>query len=477
MATTSAYAKFPKGQFSSSDSDEDDPVLLRERILVGDTSSDEVDESNSNYWNHLPRVDTSDESDGSSARSLSGIKNAAAVWRGSDDRELSPIDTVNHRRHTLAPGMEMRRDDSLTASQTPVMGVNRHQQRKENRSKKRNEQLKQSLARKVPWFSLMPDLQEGVHPHTRFAQELAAFVQHSTISDNELQIRMDLMAGLQSILKKLWPGCQIVAFGSTVTGTAVLDSDVDCVVLGASEHTHKPVYKLADAIRRGGFAHSIQTIANARVPLVKFVHRHYNLAVDISFDSDSGLKTSRYVRKMQRQFPMCRPLLIVLKALLRKERLFEVYLGGVSGYTLFLMLVSFFQLQCSGAKQMTLASALLRFLEFYGNHFECRNVKIHTSQKGRYSSMEQLRYDGNQFAWEQPAFVEDPCNTFNNTARGSRMMPTVLNFFRRVHTHWISQLESETFTHQERSMLAQWVPETFLSRESSSTHQGSIANK
>lgn len=66
------------------------------------------------------------------------------------------------------------------------------------------------------------------------------------------------------------------------------------------------------------------------------------LSVDISFQAPShgGVASSRYCLQMIRQWPECVPLMLVLKELLVQRGLNEPFTGGLSSYSLMLLVVT-----------------------------------------------------------------------------------------------------------------------------------------
>jgi len=68
------------------------------------------------------------------------------------------------------------------------------------------------------------------------------------------------------------------------------------------------------------------------------------------------------------EFPLVRPLLLVLKQFLLDRGLLTAYTGGLSSYCLFLMVTRYLQEQSSSIGDC--GSLLMGFLDFYGNCFD-----------------------------------------------------------------------------------------------------------
>ena len=75
----------------------------------------------------------------------------------------------------------------------------------------------------------------------------------------------------------------------------------------------------------------MEVIANAKVPIIKFVDPDSNLPVDISFERTNGLDAARRIRKWLLATPGLRELVLVVKQFLRSRKLNNVHVGGLGG--------------------------------------------------------------------------------------------------------------------------------------------------
>ena len=102
-----------------------------------------------------------------------------------------------------------------------------------------------------------------------------------------------------------------------------------------------PVFTLESVLQRTNIAEpdSIRVIDKARVPIVKFVDKLLGIAVDISFNSSSGMKSANVTLHYIRQFPQILPkLVVIIKQFLFQRDLNETFMGGLGSYTITLML-------------------------------------------------------------------------------------------------------------------------------------------
>lgn len=70
-----------------------------------------------------------------------------------------------------------------------------------------------------------------------------------------------------------------------------------------------------------------------------------DVRVDISFNMNNGVKSAEMIKHYMSVYPMLPKLVLVLKQFLAQRDMNEVFYGGISSYSLILMVVSFLQVQ------------------------------------------------------------------------------------------------------------------------------------
>jgi len=148
---------------------------------------------------------------------------------------------------------------------------------------------------------------------------------------------------------------------------------------------------------------SIKVIERTVIPVIKVStkdKRSRVLQLDISFDGPNhhGLEAIQLVTETIEEFPVCRPLMLVMKQFLLDRGLLTAYTGGMSSYGLFLMLSRYLQEQAIGS-WTDCGSLLMGFLDFYGNNFDARQTGISVRNR-QYFSRPYYSYQTQQF--EQP---------------------------------------------------------------------------
>ncbi|KAL7572001.1 hypothetical protein ACA910_001656 [Epithemia clementina (nom. ined.)] len=200
------------------------------------------------------------------------------------------------------------------------------------------------------------------------------------------------------LVTALWPRAQVKLYGSHVTGLCLPSSDVDFIICLPAVQKDAPA--VAPGVLEGRNAinessqkvlarklkneswidpRSMKLIERTVVPVIKVATKDTKaktLRLDITFDSPShhGLEAVELVNRLLEEYPMIRPLVLVLKQFLLDRGLLTGYTGGLSSYCLFLMTARYLQEQ---ATSWTDCGALLMgFLDFYGNHFDPRTTGI-----------------------------------------------------------------------------------------------------
>jgi DNA polymerase sigma len=262
-------------------------------------------------------------------------------------------------------------------------------------------------------------------PTLRLHNEMLDFAHLITPTPEETSGREQVVHEIKNCCRDLWPeeygkSVRVDIFGSFLTGLCLPTSDVDVVVFGAiaiDGSKTKPLYRLADKLKRKGVVKYLEVIAKARVPIVKFTHVNGTHG-DICFDQPSGPKMGRLIRGMLDFVPGLRAMVLVLKYFLLQRDLNETYKGGVGSFMLQIMCIASIQYQArrlwhqryreeeevlknfTGKRKrakfhvdrmrdhwkeeppLDLGTMLLQFLEFYGTQLNYPEVGISVRGQG-----------------------------------------------------------------------------------------------
>lgn len=181
-------------------------------------------------------------------------------------------------------------------------------------------------------------------------------------------------------------------FGSFMSGLYLPTADMDLVVCSASYMKGGPptylgarswLYKFQKFLiaQHVADSQSIEVIAHARIPLVKFVDRLTGLKVDISFENLGGVDAIDTFLKWKDQYPAMPILVTVIKHFLLMRGLNEPVNGGIGGFTVICLVVSMLQLMPqvqsrSLVPEHHLGEVLLEFFNLYGRNFNYESNAI-----------------------------------------------------------------------------------------------------
>lgn len=206
--------------------------------------------------------------------------------------------------------------------------------------------------------------------------------------DFEQAIRDQLVDNLRRAMKRdarNFASAQLLPFGSFMSGLYLPTADMDMVVCSASFMRGGPatylsarswLYKFRKFLvaQRIAEQDSIEVIAHARIPLVKFVDKATGLRVDVSFENLGGVKAIDTFLRWKKEYPAMPILVTLIKHFLLMRGLNEPVNGGLGGFTVICLVVSMLQLMPqvqSGTliPEHHLGEMLLEFFDLYGRQF------------------------------------------------------------------------------------------------------------
>ncbi|KAJ2498617.1 hypothetical protein GGH96_004173 [Coemansia sp. RSA 1972] len=293
-----------------------------------------------------------------------------------------------------------------------------------------------------PWLASQRRLGTGKSPdiNTMINEEVTKFVTYISPTPEEHQMRSWVIERMQRILGA-WtlPGTRAVAkcFGSFETRLYLPTSDIDMTIMLYNEHNDEVspayagresirqfLYRLARQLKQNGFCHNCEVIANARVPIIKTTERISGIAVDISINADSGMKSAQVQKSFsEKVYPNAlRAIVLAIKQFLFQRSMNEVYTGGMGSYAITLLVVSLLQMHPrirSGGLDASknLGVLLIEFFELYGKRFNYDTVCVSVRENGCYLNKRNKTF----FSPTQPYLlaIEDPCDTSNDVTKGT----------------------------------------------------------
>uniref|UniRef100_A0A3Q0S2E3 Terminal nucleotidyltransferase 4A n=1 Tax=Amphilophus citrinellus TaxID=61819 RepID=A0A3Q0S2E3_AMPCI len=274
-------------------------------------------------------------------------------------------------------------------------------------------------------------------PGVLLHEEVMDFYKYITPRPEEAAMRKEVVNRIETVIRELWPTVQI--YGSFSTGL-YLPTDIDLMVTG--NWVRPPLHALEQALRKHKVADplSIKVLDKATVPIIKLTDQETDVKVDISFNTENGVKAANFIKDYVKKYPVLPYLIIVLKQFLLQRDLNEVFTGGISSYSLILMVISFLQLHPRidpSNPSENLGVLLIEFFELYGRNFNYLNTGIRIRSGGAYIAKDEIIMT-NGF---RPSllYIEDP----NDVGRGSygvMQVKDVFNYAFIVLSHAVSPL-------------------------------------
>lgn len=245
----------------------------------------------------------------------------------------------------------------------------------------------------APWFKASNDPDSD--PTKTLSQEILDFYNFVRPTDFENALRNDLISRTEEGLHQACQyarGARLLPFGSFAAGLYLPNGDMDLVLQGRRFsrtgipdicQRKKELYGFHHQLVKSNIAEpgSVNLIAHAKVPIIKFRDSLTGLHIDLSFDSATGTDVVHLYHEWKHQYPVLPILASVIKQFLMMRSLNDVATGGLGGYSVICLVVSFLQ-HTPTSKHQEYGELLLGFLNFYGNEFDLRNNYINLNPPG-----------------------------------------------------------------------------------------------
>ncbi|KJZ78509.1 hypothetical protein HIM_01900 [Hirsutella minnesotensis 3608] len=280
----------------------------------------------------------------------------------------------------------------------------------------------------------------------RLHMEILDFYEFVRPRDYEQRIRETLVDNLLKAMKRdgrNFASAQIKPFGSFMSGLYLPTADMDLVVCSASFMRGGPptylsakswLYKFQKFLvaQKVADSESIEVIAHARIPLVKFVDKLTGLKVDVSFENLGGVNAVDTFLRWKSDYPAMPIIVTVIKHFLLMRGLNEPVNGGIGGFSVICLVVSMLQLMPQVQSRSIIAEhhlgeLLLEFFDLYGRHFQYQTNAISLKKPVGYIRKEEV----SSFAYKNMnrLSIIDPNNAANDISGGSSNTPAIMAQF------------------------------------------------
>lgn len=312
----------------------------------------------------------------------------------------------------------------------------------------------ESTAKCTPWktkdYSCDPP---GLH------EEINDFYEYIKPRPSEVRMRMDVISRIERVIRSHWPLTHVNVIGSYVTGLFLPTSDIDLDVHG--KWPCLPLFSLEEELQASDIAvdGTLLVLDNATVPIIKFIDKETEMKVDIGFNHESEFKGADVILYFINRYPVLPKLVLVLKQFLTQRNLHEVFYGGISSYSLVLLVVSFLQQhprKDAAASTANLGVLLMEFFEHYGRHFNYMKTGILVEDGGSYIAKGDISQDF--------LYIKDPADpsrdltdTRSNAARGCYGMWQVKQSFEHAFLRLNSAILSKNNPVPRRESLLESI--------------------
>ncbi|KAI5459675.1 hypothetical protein BGZ63DRAFT_425647 [Mariannaea sp. PMI_226] len=280
----------------------------------------------------------------------------------------------------------------------------------------------------------------------RLHKEIMDFYHYVRPREFEQRIRDNLVENLRKAMRRdhrNFASAQVHPFGSFMSGLYLPTADMDLVVCSASFMRGGPptylgakswLYKFQKFLiaQQVAQSDSIEVIAHARIPLVKFVDKLTGLKVDVSFENLGGVGAIDTFLQWKQQYPAMPILVTVIKHFLLMRGLNEPVNGGIGGFSVICLVVSLLQLMPQVQSRNLipehhLGEMLLEFFDLYGRTFDYQVNAISLTRPVGYVR----KNDVSSFVYKNRdrLSIIDPNNPGNDISGGSSNTPAILARF------------------------------------------------
>eukprot|EP00268_Persea_americana_P066458 TRINITY_DN904_c1_g2_i1.p1 TRINITY_DN904_c1_g2~~TRINITY_DN904_c1_g2_i1.p1 ORF type:complete len:731 (+),score=99.39 TRINITY_DN904_c1_g2_i1:252-2444(+) len=162
--------------------------------------------------------------------------------------------------------------------------------------------------------------------------------------DEEKEKQKQLLASLEKLVNKEWPGAQLFLYGSCANTFGVSNSDIDvCMTLDDAGTSKSDILlKLAEILESDNLQ-NVQALTRARVPIVKLMDPVTKISCDICINNVLALVNTKLLRDYAQIDVRLRQLAFIVKHWAKSRGVNETYHGTLSSYAYVLMCIHFLQ--------------------------------------------------------------------------------------------------------------------------------------
>ncbi|KAI3982487.1 hypothetical protein MKX01_031226 [Papaver californicum] len=153
-----------------------------------------------------------------------------------------------------------------------------------------------------------------------------------------------LIASLEKLVNKEWPGAQLYLYGSCANSFGVSKSDIDvCLAIEEPNINKKELLEKLAEIFESNNLENVQALTRARVPIVKLRDPETGISCDICVNNVLAVVNTKLLRDYAQIDGRLRQLTFLVKHWAKSRGVNETYRGTLSSYAYVLMCIHFLQ--------------------------------------------------------------------------------------------------------------------------------------
>ena len=246
--------------------------------------------------------------------------------------------------------------------------------------------------------------------------------------EREQSLYNRLIQNIQNSVDESIHDYDVRLYGSHATNLCLPWSDLDVVLVPRNNNNINInnqilLSQLYENLKKKDWVKDSKYISGASIPIIKLIcdKSFNNMPIDISIQDERhfGLKCVELVKGFISQYECLKPLVLVLKNILKRANLNDPYKGGISSYGLILMIVTYLQTQKKIGKDISnnennLGRLFYDFVNHYGLKFEPSKYIIY-ARTNEDEDSEDFTIQNIQIGCE--LVIIDPLNISNNVAK------------------------------------------------------------
>jgi DNA polymerase sigma len=179
----------------------------------------------------------------------------------------------------------------------------------------------------------------------RFNKEIFEYMNYISPNNKSFSMRQTTVQILKQIITRKRPEWKVHLFGSFRQGTSTIFSDLDFEIIIDNTSSRKrdidELFYLMKILRSNDFSNNIRLI-RARVPILKATCTKTGISVDISVNRHNGYQAADLIKRIISRHKILKPMIIIIKILLKINNLNESHTGGMSSFLLFHLIYFFY---------------------------------------------------------------------------------------------------------------------------------------